>query len=85
MGIFAMVFGAMWAAIPAAFKARWGTNETLFTLMMNYIAIGIVGWLQGGPWEGKTTVADFIPLFDSAAVPFRRCSAYIADGSSYCF
>ncbi|CDA92392.1 branched-chain amino acid ABC transporter permease protein [Firmicutes bacterium CAG:238] len=67
MGIFAMVFGAMWAAIPAAFKARWGTNETLFTLMMNYIAIGIVGWLQGGPWEGKPG-SQIIPLFDSAAV-----------------
>ena len=53
MGLFSILFGAAWAAIPAAFKARWGTNETLFTLMMNYIAIGIVGWLQGGPWEGK--------------------------------
>lgn len=38
MGIFSILFGAAWAAIPASFKARWGTNETLFTLMMNYIA-----------------------------------------------
>ena len=42
MALAGMIFGAFWAAIPAAFKARWGTNETLFTLMMNYIAIGIV-------------------------------------------
>ena len=28
--------GAVWALIPALFKARWNTNETLFTLMMNY-------------------------------------------------
>ncbi len=67
MGIFSMIFGAIWAGIPAAFKARWGTNETLFTLMMNYIAIGIVGWLQGGPWEGKPG-SQIIPLFDQAAV-----------------
>ncbi len=67
MGIFAMIFGGVWAAIPAAFKARWGTNETLFTLMMNYIAIGIVGWLQGGPWEGKPG-SQIIPMFDQQAV-----------------
>ena len=29
----------VWGMIPAIFKARWGTNETLFTLMMNYVAI----------------------------------------------
>ena len=30
--------GGLWALIPAFFKAKWNTNETLFTLMMNYIA-----------------------------------------------
>ena len=45
--------GAIWAFIPGFFKAKYNTNETLFTLMMNYIAIGIVRWLQGGPWEGR--------------------------------
>ena len=35
--------------------------------MMNYIAIGIVGWLQGGPWEGKPG-SQIIPMFDQAAV-----------------
>ncbi len=36
--------GALWAVIPAFFKANWDTNETLFTLMMNYIAIQIVSY-----------------------------------------
>ncbi len=67
MAISAVLFGALWSMIPAFFKARWGTNETLFTLMMNYIAIGIVGWLQGGPWEGKPG-SQIIPNFDSSAV-----------------
>ena len=31
--------GAIWGAIPAFFKAKFNTNETLFTLMMNYVAI----------------------------------------------
>ncbi|MCR4924774.1 MAG: ABC transporter permease [Clostridiales bacterium] len=34
--------GILWALIPAFFKAYWNTNETLFTLMMNYVAIQIV-------------------------------------------
>ena len=40
----AIICGAIWAAIPAFFKARWNTNETLFTLMMNYVAIQLVAY-----------------------------------------
>lgn len=36
--------GIIWAVIPAIFKAFFGTNETLFTLMMNYIAIGLIAY-----------------------------------------
>lgn len=36
--------GALWGVIPAWFRAKWNTNETLFTLMMNYIAIQIVSY-----------------------------------------
>ena len=38
MLIASMAGGVIWAVIPALFKAKWNTNETLFTLMMNYIA-----------------------------------------------
>jgi len=62
-----IIGGAIWGAIPALFKAKWGTNETLFTLMMNYIAIGIGKWLQGGPWEGQPG-SQIIPHFNKAAV-----------------
>ncbi|NLO84490.1 MAG: ABC transporter permease [Clostridiales bacterium] len=34
--------GMIWGAIPAIFKANWNTNETLFTLMLNYIAMQLV-------------------------------------------
>ena len=40
----AVVIGAVWAGIPAFFKAKWNTNETLFTLMMNYVAIQLVAY-----------------------------------------
>lgn len=42
MAIASMLAGALWAFLPAVFKAFWKTNETLFTLMMNYVAISIV-------------------------------------------
>ncbi len=38
----ALLAGMIWAVIPAIFKALFNTNESLFTLMMNYIAAGIV-------------------------------------------
>lgn len=42
MAVTAIVAGAIWGVIPAFFKANWGTNETLFTLMMNYVAMQLV-------------------------------------------
>lgn len=39
-----MTAGALWGFIPAFFKAKWNTNETLSTLMMNYIAIQLVAF-----------------------------------------
>ena len=42
MLVTSVLCGALWALIPAFFKAKWGTNETLFTLMMNYAATSIV-------------------------------------------
>lgn len=66
MFIAGAITGGIWALIPAFFKAKWNTNETLFTLMMNYIAIGIVSWLQGGPWEGRKG-SQIIPMFSQNA------------------
>ena len=34
--------GMLWGLIPAVFKAKWNTNETLFTLMLNYVAMQLV-------------------------------------------
>ena len=37
-----LLAGGLWGFVPAWFKSRWNTNETLFTLMMNYVATSIV-------------------------------------------
>lgn len=44
MIIASVVAGAIWAVIPAIFKAKYNTNETLFTLMMNYVGIQLVSY-----------------------------------------
>lgn len=42
MFLASMAAGMVWGLIPAVFKAIWNTNETLFTLMLNYVAMQIV-------------------------------------------
>lgn len=66
MAVSAVFFGGIWAFIPAYFKAKFGTNETIFTLMLNYIAIKWVTYLQYGPWkdpasQGFPKIANFEP------------------------
>ena len=51
IAVASMIAGAIWGIIPAVFKAYFNTNETLFTLMMNYIATQIIAYyvyIKGG-------------------------------------
>ena len=51
ISVTSILAGAVWGVIPALFKAMFNTNETLFTLMMNYIATQIVAYylyIEGG-------------------------------------
>lgn len=53
MLIMSVAAGIIWGLIPAIFKAKWNTNESLFTLMMNYVAIQLVSfaimvWVPSG-------------------------------------
>lgn len=49
------VGGGLWGLIPAWFKTKYNTNETLFTLMLNYIALNIIVFLREGPWRDKSS------------------------------
>ena len=44
MCVSSIAAGALWGFIPAYFKAKYNTNETLFTLMMNYVATQLVAY-----------------------------------------
>ncbi len=51
IAVASILAGAVWGFIPAIFKAYFNTNETLFTLMMNYIATQIIAYyvyIKGG-------------------------------------
>lgn len=58
--------GILWGVIPAIFKALFNTNETLFTLMMNYIAVGLIAifiniWNPGGSQQFGTLTRGVLP------------------------
>lgn len=54
MLVTAILAGAFWGFIPGLFKAKLGTNETLFTLMMNYVAIQLVACCVN-IWRGQSS------------------------------
>lgn len=49
--------GAAWAAIPGFLRARKLVNETISTLLLNYVAPLIVGYFVFGPWRAKENAA----------------------------
>ena len=67
MGAASIVAGGLWGLLPAFFKARWGTNETLFTLMLNYIILGVEKYFQNGPWKAPTSSFPKIAMFSQNA------------------
>ena len=48
--------GALWGLIPAIFQANYGTNETLFTLMMNYVATQLVAYYVYANGQGSNVI-----------------------------
>ena len=77
MFVTSAVCGALWGFLPALFKARQNTNETLFTLMMNYVAIQMTAFCVS-LWENpfgsnsvgiinQNTMAGWLPPIGSQA------------------
>jgi general nucleoside transport system permease protein len=51
MAVAGMIGGALWGAVPGALRAYLGANETITTLMLNYVAIQFADYLVHGPWR----------------------------------
>lgn len=64
MFLLCAVGGGVFALIAAALKAYWNVNETIVTLMLNYIALLLMDYLCYGPWMAKgqtTAITESIP------------------------
>jgi simple sugar transport system permease protein len=83
--IAAMGAGAVWGAIPGALKARFGSHEVINTIMMNFIAIGLISYLtqrffkepsdpimQTAPIAEQAHIARFSTLLAPFGVNFPR-------------
>lgn len=89
MIVTSILAGAIWAVIPALFKAKWNTNETLFTLMMNYVATSLVAffikcWAKDGSGilrpmtqYGLPQIANTDYLLSVIVVAFLTVAIYI--------
>ena len=78
MIVSSLLAGGLWGFFPGLFKARWNTNETLFTLMMNYIAIQLTSYFVA-LWEnpfGSNSVGVICPTCS------RRATTGISAGTS---
>lgn len=70
MIVAAALFGTAWAAIPAALQAWRGSHVVITTIMFNFIAAALLGWLLVGPLkEPGNMTPESAPFADSARMP----------------
>ena len=66
----AVLAGAVWAGIAAYLWALRGVNEIISTLLLNFVAVHILGWAVRGPVQEPTGgFAQSAPVADSARWP----------------
>jgi simple sugar transport system permease protein len=78
MVIAGLAGGALWGAIPGVLRATTGANETITSLLLNYVAIFFTDYLVHGPWRnpkgfgfpGTKTFPDnaWLPRYDTYRV-----------------
>jgi simple sugar transport system permease protein len=78
MAAAALLAGALWAAIPALLRLRFGASEVIVTIMGNFLAVTLATYVIGGPWASGITpatrpvaAAGFLPVL----VPGTRLNA----------
>ncbi|MGE4583730.1 MAG: ABC transporter permease [Sphaerochaeta sp.] len=67
--IVGILFGAIWGGIPGLLKAQWSVDETLTTLMMNYIIIGYAEYLYINAWKAPRGNMGTVLYPESAWLP----------------
>jgi simple sugar transport system permease protein len=67
MGLAGFVCGGLWALVSGVLRVQFSASETLVTLMLNYIALKWISYLQYGPWK------------DPAAIGFPKIAPFSAN------
>ena len=66
----AAVFGAVWASVASVLLVRYGTNEILTTVMLNFVIDYMLSWLLSGPWQANDTpYSQTVRMADSTFLP----------------
>lgn len=58
--------GALWGGIAGEIKARFGGNEIIATIMLNYVAAQILSWLVRGPMQEAMRIIPRTDLIDAS-------------------
>jgi simple sugar transport system permease protein len=62
--------GAAWAWLPALLKLRRGVGEVITTLLLNFVALRLVGWMVRGPLqEPRGVFPQTAEIADAARLP----------------
>jgi ABC-type uncharacterized transport system permease subunit len=71
MALFGTAFAAAWAAIAGVLRVSLGVNETISTLLLNYVATFVLAWLVTGRWKdpGATGFPQTRKLTDAESLP----------------
>jgi ABC-type uncharacterized transport system permease subunit len=60
--LFALIGGALCGLLPAVIKAKFGVDEIIITIMLNYIVLYFLSWLLSGPWKDPNHYYEQSPI-----------------------
>lgn len=85
MLVLSMIGGALWVLLPALLRALGWLNETISTLLLNYVAILVVEYFVFGPWKDPGSgnfpqTVTFVPAAQLPVFPGTRIHAGILIG-----
>jgi general nucleoside transport system permease protein len=73
--------GAVWGAIPGAFKAYFNVNEILSTIMLNLVAVQVMNYLLAGPMVDKTQNSTYGLIPETRLLPHNSWLPILIHGT----
>jgi general nucleoside transport system permease protein len=65
----AMLAGGLWGAVPGFLKARFGSHEVINTIMLNFIAVGLVSYLTQSYYKAQgDPIMQTVPIAEHAHI-----------------